>query len=154
MRSIPGSRAAIGVLVCGVLTVSCSGSPTGPSQAASMAAAAPGAAVQSASQEGGVSAEDLQARGWDCRPVPGRPTLSACSPPNQAHPALIPGPPPPDDRPATINLLIFDNGAFVGHNSMIRSDLYHGQPCRSTGGDYRFIARIGYYECLHPPGGS
>jgi hypothetical protein len=57
--------------------------------------------------------------------------------------------PPSPDRPASITLLVFDNGVFLGTNLLIRSDPYHGQPCKSTGNPYRFIARIGYYECLH-----
>ena len=48
-----------------------------------------------------------------------------------------------------IQLLVFDNGVFVGTSLLIRSDLYSGQPCRSTGGPYTFIGRIGYYECRH-----
>jgi hypothetical protein len=66
---------------------------------------------------------------------------------------LLPGPPPPDDRPATYTLLVFDNGVFAGTDLLIRSDLYNNQPCRSTGGPYRFNPRIGYYECVHPSGG-
>jgi hypothetical protein len=49
-------------------------------------------------------------------------------------------------------LLVFDNGVFSGTDLLIRSDLYNGQECRATGAPYRFIARIGYNECLHPAG--
>jgi hypothetical protein len=65
------------------------------------------------------------------------------------HPLLLPGPPPPADRPPTFTLLVFDNGVFIATDLLIRSDLYNGQECRATGAPYRFIARIGYYECLH-----
>jgi hypothetical protein len=57
--------------------------------------------------------------------------------------------PPPEDRPATLTLLVFEDGVFGGTNLLIRSDLYQGQECRSTGAPYRYIARIGYYECRH-----
>jgi hypothetical protein len=82
------------------------------------------------------------------------PTRVTCSPPNQPHPITLPGPPPPPDRPATFTLLVFDNGVFYGTDLLIRSDLYAGQPCKSTGGPYRFIPRIGYYECVHLKGGE
>jgi hypothetical protein len=104
---------------------------------------------QLAAEAVGLSPQDLEARGWDCRPSPVNPIRVTCSHPNQLHPVLLPGPPPPPDRPDAITLLVFDNGAFIGTDVLIRSDLYNGQPCRSTGGLYRFIARIGYYECLH-----
>jgi hypothetical protein len=78
-----------------------------------------------------------------------------CSPPNQDHPILLPGPPPPPDRPATFTLLVFDGGLFIGTDLLIRADLYGGQPCRAFDGPYRFIPRIGYYECVHlGPGGN
>jgi hypothetical protein len=150
MRSFPIAAAA-GALLLGTLTGACSRSPAAPSPAASSPAAAePMVAAEAAvtTQAAGLSAEDLAARGWDCRPAP-IPNRVGCSAPNQQHPASIPGPPPPDDRPAAINLFVFDSGVFIGTNLLIRSDLYHDQPCRSTGGLYRFIERIGYYECLH-----
>ena len=105
-------------------------------------------------QQGGLSLEDVEARGWDCRPSPFNPIRVTCSHPNQLHPLGLPGPPPPPDRPAAITLKVFDNGVFAGTSLLIRSDLYSGQPCRSTGGLYNFIARIGYYECQHPHGGG
>jgi hypothetical protein len=101
------------------------------------------------SQQGGLSIEDLEARGWDCRAAPLNPSRLTCSHPNQLHPVLLPGPPPAADRPAAITLLVFDNGVFTGTDLLIRSDLYNGQQCRSFGGPYRFLARIGYYECVH-----
>jgi hypothetical protein len=73
----------------------------------------------------------------------------ACSRSRPSQPLSLPGPPPPVDRPETITLLVFDDGVFTGTNLLIRSDLYNGQECRDSGAPYRFIARIGYYECLH-----
>ena len=80
-------------------------------------------------QATGLSIEDLEARGWDCRPAPFNPIRVTCSHPNQLHPVLLPGPPPPPDRPASITLVVFDTGAFIGTSLLIRSDLYNGQPC-------------------------
>jgi hypothetical protein len=143
-------HAAVGVLVAGIIASGCSSSPTAPSQ--SQTAASPtwsDAGSQVIAQQGGLSLEDVEARGWDCHPAPGNPVMVTCSHPNQLHPILLPGPPPPEDRPAAITLLVFDSGAFIGTDILIRSDLYRDQPCKSTGGPYRFIGRIGYYECLH-----
>ena len=144
-------HAAAGALLLGTLTSACSRSPAAPSPASAgrqpEEAMVPSEAAVT-TQAAGLSAEDLAARGWDCRPAP-IPNRVGCSAPNQQHPASIPGPPPPDERPAAINLFVFDSGVFIGTNLLIRSDLYNGQPCRSTAGLYRFIPRIGYYECLH-----
>ena len=145
MRLRARFQAAAGVLVCSLVASSCSSSPSAPSQTSV-------SSVLSLAQQGGLSLEDAVARGWDCRPAPFNPTRVTCSPPNQPHPVSLPGPPPPDDRPTTFTLLVFDNGVFVGTSLLIRSDLYSDQPCRSRGGLYSFIPRIGYYECLHPKG--
>jgi hypothetical protein len=136
------------------MMTACSQSPAAPSQsgtttqamvAETMVASESRVTTQAAS----ISPEDLAARGWDCRPAPTIPNRVSCSPPNQSHPVLLPGPPPPAERPATFTLLVFDSGVFIGTDLLIRSDLYHDQQCKSTGGPYRFIPRIGYYECLH-----
>ena len=147
------NTAIVGTLLCGTIAGACSPSPVGPSQSPTAAPTIVESETASESrimtQAAGLAPEDLVARGWDCRPAPGIPTLLTCSPPNQTHPILLPGPPPPEDRPATLTLLVFENGVFVGTTLLIRSDLYHGQECRSTGAPYRYIARIGYYECRH-----
>lgn len=145
--------AIVGTLLCGTIAGACSPSPVGPSQFRTPAptiiesVTAPDSRITT--QAAGLAPEDLVARGWDCRPAPGFPTRLSCSAPNQVHPILIPGPPPPEDRPATLQLLVFENGDFVGTTLLIRSDLYQGQECKSTDAPYRFIARIGYYECRH-----
>ena len=142
--------AAVGVLVLSIIASGCSQSPSAPSptQAAASATSSSADPIVIA-QAPGLSIEDLEARGWDCRPAPFNPIRTTCSHPNQLHPVLLPGPPPPPDRPASITLVVFENGAFLGTSLLIRSDLYNGQPCRSTNGPYTFIARIGYYECQH-----
>jgi hypothetical protein len=74
-----------------------------------------------------------------------------CSRPNQGLPTI--GNPPPDDRPSTFTFLVFDgSGLFVGTELLIRSDLYGGQLCESTGQPYIFRALIGYYECVRTIG--
>jgi hypothetical protein len=161
MRTISPIWAAAAALTCGLAAVACNQSPIAPSPSAVQPPTAPSAsAVQPGAAETmsesalineavSLSPADFAARGWDCRPAPTIPNRVTCSPPNQGHPVLLPGPPPPDDRPATFALLVFDSGVFTGTDLLIRSDLYHGQQCHSTGAPYRFIARIGYYECLH-----
>ncbi len=141
-------QAAAGVLVCSIVASGCSSSATAPSPSRTSASqTSSGADSQLVTQHLGLSIEDLESRGWDCRPAPLAPTTVTCSHPNQLHPVLIPGPPPPEDRPALIRLHVFDNGIYAGTSVLVRSNLYQGQPCPSTGGPYRFIARIGYYEC-------
>lgn len=105
----------------------------------------------------------LAAGGTGGQPVPGGPDGARLGLPAgtwKPHPAHV----RPSERRASgavsgtaaargqathISLLVFDTGVFTGTDLLIRSDLYHGQPCRSSGDLYRFIARIGYYECLH-----
>ncbi len=49
------------------------------------------------------------------------------------------------ERPASYNFKLFTlDDAFIGTSHLIRADLYHGQPCPQTGGQYFFIAPIGY----------
>lgn len=93
---------------------------------------------------------ELETRGWTCfrPPVPNR---IVCGRPNQGLPAF--GNPPPDDRPAAFTFLVFDgSGFFVGTELLIRTDLYSGQRCESTGQPYVFRALIGYYECVRTIG--
>jgi hypothetical protein len=150
MRLTLRFRAAVGVMLSGIIASGCSSSPAAPSQSQAAASQTSSSAEPIVmAQAPGLSLEDLEARGWDCRPAPFNPIRVTCSHPNQLHPVGLPGPPPPPDRPASIALLVFENGAFLGTSLLIRSDLYHGQQCRSTSGLYTFIARIGYYECLH-----
>lgn len=146
-------QAAGAVLVSGILAGGCSQSPIAPSE---LRGAARPTTVESTAADSPVTTQaasfspaDFVARGWDCHPAPTLPSRVTCSPPNQVHPVLLPGPPPPADRPATLKLFVFDSGVFVGTTLLIRSDLYNGQQCSSTGEAYRFLARIGYYECRH-----
>jgi hypothetical protein len=137
MRAIFPSRAAAVALALGIMATGCSQSPVAPSTLPAVTvptatSAANDSAASMAIGQASLTAADLEARGWDCRPAPVNPIRVVCSRPNQIHPVLLPGPPPPEDRPASITLLVFDNGVFAGTSVLIRSDLYRGQPCRST----------------------
>lgn len=128
-------------------------SPTRPDQAALPApspASDAGAAAATAATTGHPTPVELTSRGWTCftPPVPNR---IVCSPPNQGRPAG--GNPPPQDRPATFTFWLFNaSSVFTGTELLIRTDLYNGQLCESTGAPYVFVPFIGYYECVHTPG--
>jgi hypothetical protein len=140
------------VFACALLCAACQ-TPTAPSPDAANQPVTLGTLgpteSQLAAEAAGLSPEDFAARGWACRPVPSVPTWTQCSHPNQGFPAI----PPPADRPPTFTFLLWDGGNFLGQVLLIRSDLYRGQICQSTGQPYRFIAPVGYNECLHPAGG-
>jgi hypothetical protein len=98
------------------------------------------ALATNASSAGGVTAPDLQARGWFCLPP-------AATPENVYH-CFTPG------RNATsLNVLVFDASgtSFLGTEHLIRADLYAGQPCQGTpNGAYQFVPiGPGYYACHH-----
>lgn len=153
-----GVRAAleIGIRVlvaaCPLAVIACS-QPTSPS-------GQPDRATQAAPQSttSGIRAEnsshltpsDLVANGWACRITPTGDRY-ICSHPNQGFPVF--GVPPPADRPSTFTFLTFGlTGNFIGTEILIRTDLYSGQPCESTGQPYILRAAVGYYECVHTAG--
>lgn len=149
-----------GLLVaCALLGIGCSATPTQPtsadaatSQSTSSAAAAPGqAAVVAQAAAANLNPTDLTSRGWSCRPAPPPiQALTGCSHPNQGFPSFDTA---PQDRPATFTLLMFDGaGNFIGTLILLRTDLYHGQVCESTGEPYFSRPLIGYSECLHTAG--
>ena len=105
-------------------------------------AAAVAAAAASAEA---VTPAQLQAHGWSCVVPPPFPATIVCG--NPAH--GLPPVPPDQDGPASYSFLFFDRatGELGGTVHMIRADLYHGQPCPETGGDYVFNPLNGYYRC-------
>lgn len=158
-RQIRSQPFALMAVALAGLAAACSGSPSPVRPSAVPAAPAPAgeasappAAAAVASSAGGVlSPDDLTNRGWTCFQPPVVPVRTICSHPNQGLPVV--GNPPPADRPATYNLFRFDEtGAFVGSVHLIRTDLYHDQPCEPAGGPYVLVPIIGYYECVHPGG--
>jgi hypothetical protein len=143
------------ILAAAGLAAACSEmtSPTRPGEAALPAPSLvsdAGAAAATAATTGHPTPTDLTARGWTCftPPVPNR---IVCSHPNQGLPTG--GNPPPEDRPAAFTFWLFDAvGVFTGTELLIRTDLYKGQLCESTGAPYVLVPFIGYYECVHTPG--
>lgn len=138
------------IVACAWLGAACA-SPTEPAASAGVQSPLLGTAEAPSvltAKAVGLHPQSLADRGWACRPVPSNPALTQCSPPHQGFPAI----PPPEDRPATFNFLLWDGASFLGHVLLIRTDLYRGQICASTGAPYRFLALAGYYECLHPAG--
>lgn len=146
--------------VAALFAAACGASPTQPTSIALVAASAaieePAsiASVTASGPEGisalnksALTAADLRARGWSCRPIPGG---TGCVPPNQVVPSAAL---PPEDRPAIVVVLSFDaTGAFVGPATMVRSDHYNGQACESTDAAYTFFSLIGYYFCVRTAG--
>jgi hypothetical protein len=123
-----------------------SGAGQAPATAAAAAFAANGNLTAHASAEH-LNPTELEQRGWTC--FQPRADRIACSRPNQGRPTI----PPPDDRPASFTFLAFDaNGRFVGTVTLLRTDLYNGQICGSSGEPWVFLPVIGYYECLHTAG--
>ncbi|HEX2461688.1 MAG TPA: hypothetical protein VHJ58_16205 [Vicinamibacterales bacterium] len=91
-----------------------------------------------------VTPAQLTKAGWACFTDPGAPRI-VCSDPAHGRPVV--GDPSP---PASYNLKAFTlDGAFIGTIHLIRSDLYNGQPCPQTGGQYFPITVLGYHRCEH-----
>jgi hypothetical protein len=146
------------LIVSTVLLAGCSGSPTAPTteRAGSSGSALTGPAASAQANEAAqasaanVNITDLREHGWTCVPTP-IPGKTICSHPHQGLPVF--GNPPPDDRPATYSFFVFDgSGTFIGTEILIRTNLYHGQLCESSGQPYVFRPPIGYYECVHTVG--
>ena len=97
-------------------------------------------------QSGGVTPPELMERGWSCRVTPVGTT--ACSPPGRGLPVFG----APEDRPPSYLVHVFDTATseYLGFSRMIRTDLYQGQTCPSTGAAYTYLPHIGYYECFNP----
>ena len=54
--------------------------------------------------------------------------------------------------PFSVDLHLHPNNRYVGTELLLRTDLYNGQLCESTGEKYSFVEVIGYYECIHTTG--
>jgi hypothetical protein len=152
-----GRLGMVGVLCAGALIGSACGrdaaiganSVIGPSAVTAQGGTGPGAVT------GGVTAElfgltpaELIERGWSCRVTPDGET--ACSPPGRGLPVFG----APEDRPPSYVVHLFDTatGEYLGFTRMIRTDLYEGQSCPSTGAAYVNLPHIGYYACANPAG--
>lgn len=106
-------------------------------------------------KENGLSQSKLEQRGWTCFPGP---TIVHCLSPNTDIGALVAG-----DLPSVPSLnFAVEGGSFIGTETMIRADLFNGQPCPQGGfqgefnenGQYERVdvnldGSIDYYSCLH-----
>lgn len=99
-------------------------------------------------QSFGLTPDELKEGGWSCRLTPAGST--ACSPPGRGLPVFG----APEDRPPSYLVHVFNTttNEYLGFGRMIRSDLYQGQICPSTGAAYVHLALIGYYECFNAAG--
>jgi hypothetical protein len=132
------------VFACALLGAACE-SPTRPTASA---ANQPGLGTPGAAQSGGLTPAELMERGWSCRVTPVGST--ACSPPGRGLPVFG----APEDRPPSYHVHVFNTATseYLGFGRMIRTDLYQGQTCPSTGTAYTHLPLIGYYECFNPTG--
>lgn len=158
-KTSSGARVCLTLAALGLagVAVGCGerGSPASPSPAVAALTSSWAGAAGMPSLDASASAEhlnptELENRGWSCfaPPVPNR---VVCSRPNQGFPTVAD--PPPANRPASFTFLVFNlAGQFVGTEVLIRTDLYQGQSCESTGEPYVFVPVIGYYECIRTVG--
>jgi hypothetical protein len=149
-RRVIRAETATLFVVAALFAIACGVSPTQPTSVGASTppptASSPAEAI-SAQAGAALTPADLLGRGWACRPIPGG---TGCSHPNQGFPSHET---PPEDRPAVFTVLAFDtDGAFIGPATLLRADLYHGQPCESTRAPYTFFPLIGYYFCVRTAG--
>lgn len=155
--TVVGRLGVTGMLCAGTLIGSACGrdaatgahSVVGPSAVAAEHGTGSGAAtrgVTAQAQPGGLTPAELIERGWSCRVTPVGTT--ACSPPGRGLPVFG----APEDRPPSYLVHVFDTATneYLGFGRMIRTDLYEGQTCPSTGVTYNYLPHIGYYECFNP----
>ncbi len=90
-----------------------------------------------------VTPAQLTNAGWTCFTDPGAPRI-VCSDPAHGRP-VIGDPPPP--ACSTISRRSRSTDSIIGTIHLIRSDLYNGQPCPQTGGQYFPITVLGYHRC-------
>ena len=107
-----------------------------------VAAALLAGAVASPAHSGGVSWQNLADHGWTCFVPPPFPDRVSCFNGGLGRP--FPG--NPDPRPSYSFLTFSSSGELLGTGTLIRADLYVGQPCGDA--PYRFIPLIGYWECV------
>lgn len=83
----------------------------------------------------GSSADQARAAGWDCAPeVPIAGNYLHCAPPGKPSVAdILSG----ATNAPSVELRVYDftTEEFAGIESLIRADLYRGQPCRQDGQD-------------------
>ena len=133
-------------LICALIIGACAG----PARPDRTVIGSNGVTLDAKEFTGHPTPDELRTRGWTCV-VPPTPNRIACSHPNQGFPVF--GNPPPTDRPAGYSIWLFDGaGNFLGIEKLIRTDLYNGQPCESTGLEWTLRSAVGYYACLRTTG--
>jgi hypothetical protein len=122
-----------------VLAAACSQAPLAPS--ALGAAATSGPSLFQRAGDGNTPSRLTQA-GWHCVNVPGHGVH--CEDPHAEIGSSV-----------HIQVKVFDtsdvgsdSAAFLGTESLMRADHYHGQPCLPGHGEY-FLLPFGYYACHH-----
>lgn len=87
------------------------------------------------------------ANGWDCNPLILLAGHYHCSPPGLPSVAdIIAG----TDVPTVVHQVFLPNGEFAGTETLIRADLYAGQPCPTD--QWLPVPPVGpvqYYACHH-----
>ena len=143
MRACYLKGIATPVFACALLSAACE-SPTRPTASAANQAAT--SETLGAAHSFGLTPGELRERGWSCRLTPVGST--ACSPPGRGLPVFG----APEDRPPSYLVHVFNTATseYLGFARMIRTDLYQGQTCPSTGAAYTYLPHIGYYECFNP----
>jgi hypothetical protein len=103
--------------------------------AAPIVAAAAFAGIAFSAGGPGSTADQARAAGWNCNPeVPIAGNYLHCAPPGKPSVAdILAG----NTNAPSIELRVFDftTETFAGIESLIRADLYHGQPCPQDGQD-------------------
>ena len=142
------------IAIACAMSVACRVVPTAPTSISTddavLVSSIPTEALTAVTHGTGPSMDELVERGWECHPSRYLLEATACSAPSEGFP--VAATPPPPDRRAAFTLLLFVDGRFAGTLLLIRSDLYQGQRCSSTGEPYAFNQSVGYYECFRPAG--
>ena len=98
----------------------------------------------------GVTPAQLEQAGWKCIVPRINPSLLLCAPPGQGPPPL-PGTPGFADRKPSYEFMVFEAGAFIGHDHLLRPDIYEQgkPPCpQQPGGQYIYIPRNDLWSCM------
>jgi hypothetical protein len=145
--SVPCLKVIAPLAVACVLIAAACESPTRPTGSAATQPSPSG--TLGSTQSGRPTPAELIENGWSCRVTPEGDT--ACSPSGRGLPVFG----APEDRPPSYLVHLFDTATneYLGFTRMIRTDLYQGQTCSSTGAAYVYLPHLGYYACSHPPGG-
>ena len=141
--SAPRLKVIATLMIVGALLGAACQTPTGPTAGTANQTATPGTLGMAPS--GVLTPAELIERGWSCRLTPVGTT--ACSPPGRGLPVFG----APEDRPPSYLVHVFDTATseYLAFARMIRTDLYQGQICPSTGAAYNHLPLIGYYECFN-----